>query len=160
MKETAQIIRLQKQEAPFICSACGAERGCDCNAPAIEKLAAYRERERQKKIRQRKKANNKNDHVPGDTPVEIIDENENGDEQENLAQEPDLHDYENVEDPKKIKNDICELIGDHRAVAEAYRKICKAAHFDSSTSAEIDTAIDRLIQKWRAVQQSILKLRK
>jgi hypothetical protein len=139
MRETAaqQIIRIQKQEAPFICSACGADRGCDCNAPAIEKLAAYRERERQKKIRQRQKANKNNDHVPGDMIIEIIDENENGDEndgldvQENLAQEPDLHDYENVEDPKKIKNDICELVGDHRAVAEAYRKICKAAHFDS-----------------------------
>jgi len=28
------------QELPFRCSACGADRGCDCNAPAIEKAAA------------------------------------------------------------------------------------------------------------------------
>jgi hypothetical protein len=28
-----------RQELPYRCSACGADRGCDCNAPAIEKAA-------------------------------------------------------------------------------------------------------------------------
>jgi len=28
-----------RQELLFRCSACGADRGCDCNAPAIEKIA-------------------------------------------------------------------------------------------------------------------------
>jgi hypothetical protein len=70
MKEQAQVIRLKQQEAPYICSACGADRGCDCNAPAVEKLAAYRERERQKKARQRARAK----AVPGDTNVENTEE--------------------------------------------------------------------------------------
>jgi hypothetical protein len=77
MKETAQIIRLQqKQEARFICSACGAERGCDCNAPAIEKMLHVREQERQKKQRYREKLKG-NVHV--DTPVENTEEFEEDD---------------------------------------------------------------------------------
>ena len=33
-----EVIEVQKQqEAKFLCSACGAERGCNCNAPAIPK---------------------------------------------------------------------------------------------------------------------------
>jgi hypothetical protein len=59
MKETAQIIRpWQKEEARFLCSACGAERGCDCNAPAVEKLAHKVEQQRrnQKAYRERKAA--------------------------------------------------------------------------------------------------------
>lgn len=60
-KATAEIVQFQKkQEVKFMCSACGADRGCDCNAPAVEKLAemveqrrkakrAYNERKRQQK---------------------------------------------------------------------------------------------------------------
>jgi hypothetical protein len=50
MKEQAQIIQLKKQEqeTPFICSACGAGRDCDCNAPAVERLAAKHEQDRQR----------------------------------------------------------------------------------------------------------------
>ena len=45
-----------RQEAKFICSACGADRACDCNAPAIEKLAEITEQRRQarKSYRERK----------------------------------------------------------------------------------------------------------
>jgi len=52
------IVQFQKkQEAKFICSACGADRGCDCNAPAVEKLAEKLEQDRQRarKARDRKK---------------------------------------------------------------------------------------------------------
>jgi hypothetical protein len=36
---TATILQLQKkQETQFLCSACGAERSCNCNAPAIPKV--------------------------------------------------------------------------------------------------------------------------
>ena len=31
-----------KQDLPYLCSQCGADRGCDCNAPAIEKIAQAR----------------------------------------------------------------------------------------------------------------------
>jgi hypothetical protein len=33
-------VRQHKQELAYRCSACGADRGCDCNAPAIKKAAA------------------------------------------------------------------------------------------------------------------------
>jgi len=58
MREQAQIIRFTKQEAPFVCPACGADRGCDCNAPAIEKLAHKVEQQRrnQKAYRERRAA--------------------------------------------------------------------------------------------------------
>jgi len=71
MKEQAQIIQLKKQEqeSPFICSACGADRGCDCNAPAVKKMAEKylerNERERQRLKEKRAVAN---------APVENIDE--------------------------------------------------------------------------------------
>lgn len=55
---TAEIVRLQtKQEAKFMCSACGEDRACDCNAPAVEKLAAQRELTRQRVAKHRKKKN-------------------------------------------------------------------------------------------------------
>jgi hypothetical protein len=49
---TAAIVQFQKQEeAQFICTACGADRGCKCDAPAIEKLAQIIEQNRQHKRR-------------------------------------------------------------------------------------------------------------
>jgi hypothetical protein len=59
MPTQAQIIQMQrKPEARFACSACGADRGCDCNAPAVEKLAhkAEQDRKNQRAYRERKKA--------------------------------------------------------------------------------------------------------
>ena len=45
---TAAIVQFQKKEAAqYLCSACGADRGCNCNAPAVEKLAAKAESQRQ-----------------------------------------------------------------------------------------------------------------
>jgi hypothetical protein len=52
----AEIIQFQqKQEAQFVCSACGADRACDCNAPAVEKLAGKLEQDRQRARRAREK---------------------------------------------------------------------------------------------------------
>jgi hypothetical protein len=53
---TAAIVQLQKkQESEFVCSACGADRACDCNAPALEREAARREIERQASAKYRAK---------------------------------------------------------------------------------------------------------
>jgi hypothetical protein len=53
---TAAIIEFQrKQQAKFMCSACGADRACDCNAPALEREAARREVKRQNVARHREK---------------------------------------------------------------------------------------------------------
>jgi hypothetical protein len=66
----AEIVQLRPQEqVKFQCSACGADRGCDCNAPAIEKLAAKQEQDRQraKAYRDRKAASR-------DAPVDILED--------------------------------------------------------------------------------------
>jgi hypothetical protein len=55
--DRAEIVQFKKsEEAKFICSACGADRGCNCNAPAVEKLATKLEQDRQraKAYRERK----------------------------------------------------------------------------------------------------------
>jgi hypothetical protein len=58
--------RQQRLQAKFICSACGADRGCNCNAPAVEKLAQKQEQDRQRarEYRARKaKENQQQRHV-------------------------------------------------------------------------------------------------
>lgn len=56
----AAIVQLQKkQETRFLCSACGADRGCDCNAPALEREAARRELHRQHQAKHRQKRKQK-----------------------------------------------------------------------------------------------------
>lgn len=40
--------RQQALQAKYICSACGADRVCNCSAPAIEKLAQKQEQDRQR----------------------------------------------------------------------------------------------------------------
>ena len=56
-KERPAVVQEQRQ-SEFICSACGASRDCDCNAPAVERLAAKQEQDRQrsKSYRERKTA--------------------------------------------------------------------------------------------------------
>jgi hypothetical protein len=60
MRPDTQIVRQHKQESPFLCSACGADRGCDCNAPALERLKEIdqKNREKQRVYRDRMRANN------------------------------------------------------------------------------------------------------
>lgn len=67
----AAIIQFQKkEEAKWLCSSCGADRDCNCNAPAVERLAEIRERARQEK-RQRKKTKENKDQVWQTGPNEI-----------------------------------------------------------------------------------------
>jgi hypothetical protein len=40
MRNVIPFEQVRKQELEFSCSKCGADRGCDCNAPAIKKAAA------------------------------------------------------------------------------------------------------------------------
>jgi hypothetical protein len=61
---TAEIIQIQKKlEAQFICSACGADRGCNCNAPAIERALAAQERRRVAERERRKNTSKNNNRV-------------------------------------------------------------------------------------------------
>ena len=69
---TAAIVQFQKKEdAQFICSACGADRGCNCSAPAVEKLAAMKEdqRKRNRESMQRKRAEESTARVRTHDPV-------------------------------------------------------------------------------------------
>lgn len=43
----------QIKQSKFICSACGSGRDCDCNAPALERLAELKEQARQRQIKKR-----------------------------------------------------------------------------------------------------------
>jgi hypothetical protein len=58
MKPSTQIEISARQELPYRCSACGADRGCNCNAPAVEKLKTIQENQRaaSKAYRARQKA--------------------------------------------------------------------------------------------------------
>jgi hypothetical protein len=70
MPTQAQIIQMQrKPEARFACSACGADRGCDCNAPAVEKLAKQAEQ-----VRQRMKRYRENKPELRNAPVDNVEE--------------------------------------------------------------------------------------
>jgi len=44
---TPAIVQEQRQ-SEFVCSACGAARDCNCNAPALERLAEKKEQDRQR----------------------------------------------------------------------------------------------------------------
>ena len=63
--------RQQTLQAKYICSACGPDRSCNCNAPAIEKLAQKQEQDRQraKDYRARKaEENQQSRHVTESSP--------------------------------------------------------------------------------------------
>lgn len=74
--ETAAVIQFQKkQEAKFSCSKCGEDRFCDCNAPAIEKLAEIREQARQRdrayKERKREQKQQSGDVADDETDIPL-----------------------------------------------------------------------------------------
>jgi hypothetical protein len=79
---TSAFVQVQKQQqAKFMCSACGADRGCDCNAPAVEKLAAQKELNRQRQARHAEKKRKQKQQTPNvssdlkrNEPLEVEDE--------------------------------------------------------------------------------------
>jgi len=74
-------VQVQKQQqAKFMCSACGADRGCNCNAPAVEKLAEKLEQDRQRARKARakktleKSTSASRDDFKWNEPIEVEDE--------------------------------------------------------------------------------------
>lgn len=53
------------KQSEFVCSACGADRDCNCSAPALQRLAELKEKERVKKAKYREKARENNNRVHG-----------------------------------------------------------------------------------------------
>jgi hypothetical protein len=58
----------QQRQSKFICSACGSGRDCDCNAPALERLAAIKEQKRQAQAKWREKSKENNERVDTTPP--------------------------------------------------------------------------------------------
>jgi hypothetical protein len=71
----------------------------------------------------------------------------------------DDHDHGHVEDPKVIKKNALDTIADHKAVAEAYRKIFKkvseVSRLEYGDRIEIRNAIELLILKWKNALSAI-----
>ena len=72
-----------RQELPYRCWACGADRGCDCDAPAVEKLATQRQRQREADARYSAKRKAKRNQQAVDidtkaskTPQRVSDDDE------------------------------------------------------------------------------------
>jgi hypothetical protein len=68
-KPQLSIVQQQKQ-SEFVCSACGAGRDCDCNAPALKRLAAQREANKEAVRRHRAKAKEELCNITQHAPVE------------------------------------------------------------------------------------------
>jgi DNA invertase Pin-like site-specific DNA recombinase len=54
----------EKEEAKYLCSSCGAEGGCQCNAPAVEKLAEKMEQDRRRAKRAYEKKKDEQNQSP------------------------------------------------------------------------------------------------
>jgi hypothetical protein len=73
---TPSIVKLDhRQQTKFVCSACGSGRDCDCNAPALERLAEIKEQARQRQIKKREQEQQPR-HVTGEGPRPGDDEYE------------------------------------------------------------------------------------
>jgi DNA-binding Lrp family transcriptional regulator len=180
---TATIVQLQKkQEAQFLCSACGADRSCNCNAPAIPKG--------QQAIEALKANPEKSDRAIakeiGASPTTVGKAREelssggqlkeprvglDGRARKQPAAKPKKKSKkaepaaaaettidEAVEYPAIVLNNILDSIKHAKSVAEAYRKILKASTFDREAKKQINTEIDLLIRKWRTVQSTLTNL--
>lgn len=75
MRHQAEVVQFQKkQETAFMCSACGADRGCDCNAPALKRLADLEERkERQRQQNRESMQRAREKEKQNQSPVEYTD---------------------------------------------------------------------------------------
>jgi hypothetical protein len=104
INQPSNIVQFQKkEEAKYICSACGADRGCNCNAPAVEKLAQKQEQDRQrsKEYRARKAEENQHSrHVTefDKTKVEADDAEASGEKRGQYSAETDTEAPDEVEE--------------------------------------------------------------
>ena len=91
MKTTAEVIQFQKkQEAKYICSACGADRVCNCAAPAVEKLADKMEQDRQRARRAYEKKKAEQNQTPSHVRNgNAVDPEEFAERREAAAGEPE-----------------------------------------------------------------------
>ena len=77
-----------------------------------------------------------------------------GNDEEFDADPDDDHD-EYVAEPEAVRRRILDALGQHKAVAEAYRKIIKASRFEDAARNEIRNSIELLKQKWGRVQGAL-----
>jgi hypothetical protein len=164
-----------RQELPYRCSACGADRGCDCNAPAIEKAATALARSPEKSdraiakeegINRRTvaKARNQLAHgAPVDTRVgldgkarRMPQQHVSDDDEDNPP--PDRRDTAVVADPKTVHKNLLDVLSEQRALAKACRKVIRHPGFkgfDDAARSEIRTATDRVIRQWSLFRSTL-----
>jgi hypothetical protein len=62
-----------------------------------------------------------------------------------------------VADPEVIKENLMDTLGQHSAVAGAFIKILKQSSLAEGATGEMNSAINRLITRWRSVQAILTK---
>jgi hypothetical protein len=155
----AEIIKIDhRQQSEFVCSACGAGRDCDCNAPALERLAEMREqhRQRNKAYRERQKAEQDQSSRDVTRDVEVEDEptpDPNHGDADRQDRDDDAAAW--VAPPEVIRKNFIDTIDGHQAVVKAYRKIIKVAALNPAQKDEVRTAIRRLISKWQSLERAL-----
>ena len=90
--------------------------------------------------------------APGDPNSKLIDNTD-----DDTAAADDGVDIGGVADSGQVLINALDAISNHKAVAEACRKVFKLSTFDSEQKAQIGTAIDRLIAKWKIVKSTLDK---
>jgi hypothetical protein len=152
----AEIVQLRPQEqAKFQCSACGADRGCDCNAPAVEKLAAIAENSRQKQQRYRdRKAALRN------APVDIVEDSPTASAdrmREKFAALDDETPFEGIE----CEGDDEETCWRRGLLYRALNAAGEAAYEDWTkfkVDAELVSAAERAAMAWRETAAYLRRL--
>jgi hypothetical protein len=137
--------RQQSPQAKYICSACGADRTCNCNAPAVDKLAQKQEQDRQraKAYRERKAEENQSPrHVTPENEIEAPSAlDQHATEIRRLLKAVDTNADElerlRVEDPEAVAEAI-RALDETEASAEAM----KAKHAATDEQPPIVTVVD------------------
>jgi hypothetical protein len=62
-----------------------------------------------------------------------------------------------VAPPEEVRKNILNALEEHGEIARVFRKWVKLSHFDDAVRAEIDAAIDGVIQRWNRVRSTLRK---
>jgi hypothetical protein len=142
MKATAEVIQFQKkQEAKFVCSACGADRGCQCNAPAVEKVAAEMERQRQKaRAYYQKKKSEQNQSPSTGRNGNDVDPEESAEERK-----AEFYDGPRPPSPRERRLEFCVWCD----------RVIRDAHYEGPIDQEIIDMITGAIDKFRELKGTL-----
>jgi len=162
MLNRPEIVRQVKQ-SQFVCSACGADRACDCNAPALERELARKEAHRVvAREHAKRKRGEKQRPIDINTPEpsRMTSEPDAGTilYGEILAPEPSAAEpvvSTEIDDPAIVKQNALDTIARHTAVINTYTKVFKFSTFDEGQRAELAEAMVEIINKWTTLARKL-----